>query len=451
MRSPGFAGETGPTRLDDPGLVRAMGSRVTAMRVAICSTYPPRVCGIGSFAFDLRTALVEVEGIESVGALVVVDAPTGGQRPEVLSIIRQAVGRDYVEAARAVALERVDVVLLQHEYGIFGGPDGEYVLSFAEALAQPLVVTLHTVVSRPTQHQLRVLSALCERAELVVVMTDTAATLLDQIGACDPGKIRVVPHGAPALLAQAAEERPAGRPLHLRGWPVGHDVQGRFLLSTFGLLSSGKGLETVIEAMPFVVERHPDVLYLISGETHPEVVEREGERYRHELQRRIAELGLAEHVAFDDRYLSLAELAELLAATEIFITPYRNPEQIVSGALTFALTAGRAVISTPYRYAEDMLSTGAGRLVPFDDPQAFARAICELIEDPDALAATRDEARRIGAAHLWSSVAERTAAVLREGIELDPPRMPPLRRRRSLRSLPPRGLRSADTAHHLRS
>ena len=398
------------------------------MRVATFSTYPPRVCGIGSFAFDLRTELLEIEGIEDVCALVVVDEPMGPERPEVVSTVREAVRGDYVKAARLLALDQVDVVLLQHEYGIFGGPDGEYVLSFVEELAQPLVVTLHTVVSRPTQHQLRVLSALCERAELVVVMTDTAARLLDQVGACDAGKIRVVPHGAPALLAQAGE-RSAGRPLRLGGSPAGRDVQGRFLLSTFGLLSSGKGLETVIEALPFVVERHPEVLYLIGGETHPEVVEREGERYRHELQRRVAELGLSEHVEFDDRYLAIEELAELLAATDVFVTPYRNPEQIVSGALTFALTAGCAVISTPYRYAEDMLSTGAGRLVPFDDPPALARAICALIEDPDELDAAQVEARRIGAGHVWSSVAEATAAVLREAIELDPPRMPPLRRR----------------------
>ena len=362
---------------------------VTAMRVAIFSTYPPRVCGIGSFAFDLRTALVEVEGIEDVSSLVVVNEPRGGQRPEVISAVREAVRGDYLEAARVVALEQVDVVLLQHEYGIFGGPDGEYVLSFAEELAQPLVVTLHTVVSRPTQHQLRVLSALCERAELVVVMTTPPRRSSIRSAPATRAKIRVVPHGAPALLAQAGEERPAVQSQRLGGRPAGLDVQGRFVLSTFGLLSSGKGLETVIEALPFIAERHPDVLYLIGGETHPEVAEREGERYRLSFERRVAELGLGEHVEFDDRYLSIEELAELLAATDIFVTPYRNREQIVSGALTFALTAGCAVISTPYRYAEDMLSTGAGRLVPFDDPPALARAICELIEDPDALAAAR--------------------------------------------------------------
>ena len=389
------------------------------MRTVIFSTYPPRVCGIGSFAFDLRTALVEVDGIDDVRVLVVGDDATGPRRPEVVSTVRKTVRGDYRQAARLPALEQADVVLVQHEYGIFGGPDGEHVLSFAAELLHPLVVTLHTVVSQPTQHQLRVLSALCERAELVVVMTDTAAILLDQLGACNAQKIRVVPHGAPALLTRAA-----GRRLRLGGWPRERNLQERFVLSTFGLLSEGKGLQTVIEALSFVVERHPEVLYLIGGETHPEIAARDGERYRHWLQRRVVELGLGDHVEFDDRYIPITELAELLGATDVFVTPYRNPEQIVSGALTFAITAGCAVISTPYRYAEGMLSTGAGRLVPFDDPGALASAICELIEDTDALARSRAEARRIGADHVWSSVAKDMAAVLREAVQISPPRMP---------------------------
>jgi glycosyltransferase involved in cell wall biosynthesis len=306
--------------------------------------------------------------------------------------------------------------LLEHEYGIFGGPDGEYVLSFARELVQPLVVTLHTLLSEPEPHQFEVLTALCGQAERVVVMTETARRLLLGSSACTADKIRVVPHGAPSVLGRRREEQLAGRrPLYVAPLVGGYGhIQERFLLSTFGLLSTGKSLETVIEALPAIVERHPDVLYLVAGRTHPQVVRREGERYRLELERRVIDLGLEGHVEFDDRFLSIDELADLLAATDVFVTPYRSREQIASGALTFAIAAGCAAISTPYWYAEDILASGAGRLVPFSDPQALAEAVCDYAERPDMLAAARREARRVGSTLVWSAAAEATAAVLRE-------------------------------------
>jgi glycosyltransferase involved in cell wall biosynthesis len=312
----------------------------------------------------------------------------------------------------------VDVVLLQHEYGIFGGADGEYVLSFAEELAQPLVVTLHTVLSEPTPHQLAVLSGLCERAELVIVMTDTAQRLLVGCGACPEEKVRVVPHGAPSrITARASTGAAASSGPYAR-------TSDRVVLSTFGLISPGKGLETVIEALPAMIERHPEIVYVIAGRTHPDVAHREGERYRLMLERRVLELDLGEHVEFDDRFLSIDELSDLLAATDVFVTPYRNREQIASGALTFAIAAGCAVVSTPYWYAQDMLASGAGRLVPFDDAVALADAVCDYVEQPEALAAARVEARRIGSSLAWPSVAEATAAVLQEAHALAPRRRP---------------------------
>ena len=244
----------------------------------------------------------------------------------------------------------VDVVLLQHEYGIFGGADGEYVLSFAAELTQPLVVTLHTVLSRPSPHQLRVLTALCREAERVIVMTDTARRLLVESRACEVDKIRVVPHGAPSVLGLRREQVDAGRrPLYASPGTGGLDpALSRFMLSTFGLLSAGKGLETAIRALPPIVARHPGLLYVIAGRTHPEVARREGEHYRRMLERLVVELGLGDHVVFDDRFLSIDELADLLASTDVFVTPYRSREQIASGALTFAVAAGCAAVSTPY-------------------------------------------------------------------------------------------------------
>src|SRR5437868_3772397 len=383
------------------------------MRTAIVSTYPPSACGIGTFAADVRATLLGVDGVERVDFVAVVNEPSRPQRRGLLSTIGQAVRGDYVRTARMLGRLDVDAVLLQHEYGIFGGLDGEYVLSFANELAQPLVVTLHTVLSEPTAHQLAVLSELCERAELVIVMTDTAERLLVECGACAAEKIRVVPHGAPArLTTRASANAETSR------------TRERVTLSTFGLLSPGKGLETAIEALPAIVERHPEVVYVIAGRTHPDVAHREGERYRLMLQRRVLELDLGEHVEFDDRFLSIDELSDLLAATDVFVTPYRNREQIASGALTFAIAAGCAVVSTPYWYAQDMLASGAGRLVPFDDAAALADAVCDYVEQPEALAAARSEARRVGSSLTWPSVAEATAAVLHEAHQLAPRRRP---------------------------
>ena len=394
------------------------------MRIAILSTYPPRACGIGTFSFDVRTALLELPNVDEVDPLAVVDEPRAPQRPEILRTVSQGSRGDYVRAARMLCRTDIDVVLLQHEYGIFGGRDGEYVLSFARELAQPLVVTLHTVLSEPSDHQLQVLTALCDEAERVIVMTDTARRLLTELGACDVEKIRVVPHGAPVELGRRRAEHEAGRRPHyvapVRG---GYEhIKSRFLLSTFGLISPGKGMETMIEALPALVERHPEVLYLIAGRTHPQIARRAGEEYRLMLERRVVDLGVGDHVEFDDRFLSVEELADLLAATDVFVTPYRNREQIASGALTFALAAGCAAVSTPYWYAEDMLRSGAGTIVPFDDPAALAAAVGELVEQPEALAAAQREARRIGSELAWPSVAEATAAVLLEATEAAPRR-----------------------------
>jgi len=387
------------------------------VRTAIVSTFPPRACGIGTFAADLRATLTGTGSVRVADLVAVVHEPSSPQRRGVLATIAQAVRGDYVRTARMLGRLDVDVVLLQHEYGIFGGRDGEYVLSFARELAQPLVVTLHTVLSEPTRHKAEVLAELCDEAELVIVMTETARRLLVDSGACAEEKVRVVPHGAPVrITARAAgkREQPTRR----------LSDEETFRLSTFGLISPGKGLETVIDALPAIVERHPEISYTIAGRTHPDIAHREGERYRLMLERRVLELGLDAHVEFDDRFLTIDELSDLLARTDIFVTPYGNREQIASGALTFAIAAGCAVVSTPYWYAQDMLASGAGLLVPFRDPDAVADAVCSYLERPEMLAAARAEAQRIGSALAWPAVAEATASVLHEADRLAPRRRP---------------------------
>src|ERR1700751_3735171 len=247
------------------------------MRTAIVSTSPPRACGIGAFSADLRAALVGRGTVTVADLVAIVHEPSSPQRRGLLATIGQAVRGDYGRTARMLGRLDVDVVLLEHEYGIFGGRDGEYVLSFARELAQPLVVTLHTVLSEPTPHQAEVLTELCSEAELVIVMTETALRLLVDSATCPEEKVRVVPHGAPArLIARAARAREDRSSRTSEG----------FRLSTFGLISAGKGIEAGIDALPTVVERYPETVYTIAGRTHPDVERREGERYRLMLERR---------------------------------------------------------------------------------------------------------------------------------------------------------------------
>ncbi|HEU5484273.1 MAG TPA: glycosyltransferase, partial [Microlunatus sp.] len=369
------------------------------MRVAVVTTYPPRPCGIGMFSHDLRDAVLEADPSTAVDVVSIVHDPGQVGEAEVVATIRQDVRSDYAAVAGALTSRGADVVLVEHEFGIFGGEAGEFVLTLAEELQQPLVVTLHTVLSTPSVRQAEALRALCHRATLVTVFTETARRMVVEARIVPPERVRILPHGAPKVLVDAGAGAADVEDLLPR--VALERLEGRTVLSTFGLISAGKGIELAISALPAVVAAHPDVLYLIAGQTHPEVVKAEGERYRLGLERLVRELDLVEHVHFLDRFFTEAELAVLLASTDIYLTPYRSKEQIVSGALTFAVAAGCPVVSTPYYYAEDLLGSGAGKLVPFDDSAAMSAAILELLDDPPQLELTRLEARRVGAALAW--------------------------------------------------
>jgi glycosyltransferase involved in cell wall biosynthesis len=384
------------------------------MRVAIVSTYQPRHCGIAVFSGDLRAALLEAE---SSLAVDIVSITRGGSphshAPEVVATIRQDVATDYRAAAAELGRANADVVLIEHEYGIFGGNDGRFVLELAKQLTAPMVVTLHTVLANPPAGRARTLRALCQQAALIMVFTETARRMVAEQGLADVERVRVVPHGAPDELTQTAwadgvDEDIASSSLQLPS------LAGRTVLSTFGLISDSKGLELAIRALPAIIASHPQVLYLIAGQTHPEVIDREGESYRLGLQRLIHDLDLCDHVWFIDRFLSINELAMLLARTDLYLTPYRSRDQIVSGALTFAVAAGCPVVSTPYFYAEDLLSSGAGRLVPPGDSSKLASAVLDLLGSPVKLKAARAEARRVGADLTWSSVGKTTLELLSE-------------------------------------
>lgn len=384
------------------------------MRLSVVSTYPPRRCGLATFTADLRAALATSVPHWQVD-ICAVDRDRLRYGPGVSQVLAQDDRDDYRRAARALASTGPDLVVIEHEYGIFGGPEGEYVLELADELrrlGQPYVVTVHTVLSEPDPLQRRVLAELCRHAHLVTCFTETAREVAARVGFADPARTVVVPHGVPVVLGQPADQARVGALLA----ETLSELAGRRVLSTFGLLRPGKGLETAIRAMPQVVQRHPDTCYLIAGATHPETVRSRGEEYRKDLAALADRLSVADRVWFVDAFLSEVELAALLQRTELYLTPYRTAQQTCSGALTFALAAGCPVVSTAYPYAVDLLAPSGGpprgQLVPFDDPNAFAEAVLTLLDDPPGLAAARTAAAELGASLTWPAVGSRFAAAL---------------------------------------
>lgn len=384
------------------------------MHLVVVSTYPPRRCGLATFAADVRAAL-------GVGAphwrvdVCALDRDGLTYGPEVTEVLAQDRPEDYRRAARAVAATRPDLVLIQHEYGIFGGPQGSDVCAFTDELRAhgvPYALTLHTVLAAPGPQQRSVLADLCRHAARITCFTESSRRIVIEAGVADPARTVVMPHGVPASLTAALEPAQVGSVLSTALTGLGSSR----MLSTFGLLRPGKGLEMAIRAMPWVVARHPDVRYLVAGATHPEVIRASGEAYRDELVTLAAQLGVSGHVQFVDAFLTELELAALLQRTELHLTPYRSPLQTCSGVLTFALAAGCPVVSTPYAYAVDMLTPPDGPergvLVPFDDPESFAGAILALLEDRPRLAAARAAASEFGASLTWPAVGVRLADLL---------------------------------------
>ena len=387
------------------------------MRVAILSTYPPRRCGLATFTADLRNALVAADGSTDVVVVAVLDEAPEDTAPEVLLTVRQYERDDYARAAQVLNGSGVDVVLVEHEYGIFGGDSGEYLVDLVEALSVPYVVTLHTLLREPGRQRRAVLRRVIEGASRVTVFTAMARDQLVRSGLASWDRVAVVNHGAPEHLQPArrvVDPRRAADDTEGPALPELATRSDRRVLSTFGLLSPGKGIEVALRALASVIETHGDVLYVVAGRTHPDVIRREGEQYRAMLEHLAADLGLQDHVLFVDRYLSDEDIRGLLHRTELFITPYRSEDQVVSGVLTFAVVAGCPVVSTPYFYATELLSTGAGRLVGLDDHEGMAAAVSELLDDRASLDSASHAALELGAQYAWPEVGRETLKVLGE-------------------------------------
>ena len=366
-------------------------------RIAFIGNYSPRQCGIATFTTDLCEAIASQYSETSCIALPVNDTDAGyPYPPRVRFELTEKDIESYRRAADFLNINNVDLVSLQHEYGIFGGRAGGHILTLLRELRMPIVTTLHTVLRDPDPDQRRVLEQIAALSDRLVVMSERGAEFLRDVYGVPGDKIDLIPHGIPDV--------PFVDPSFHKDL---FGVEGKIVLLSFGLLSASKGIETVIAALPAIVARFPNVVYFILGATHPHVIQQDGETYRLSLQWLAEEKGVESNVVFYNRFVSLEELNEFIGVADIYLTPYLNEAQIVSGTLAYTLGAGKAVISTPYWYAEEMLSDERGALVPFNDPAALADQVIDLLEHESKRHAMRKRAYMFGRAMIWPEVSQR--------------------------------------------
>jgi glycosyltransferase involved in cell wall biosynthesis len=374
------------------------------IRIAVIGNHLPRQCGIATFTTDLCNAIAAEYGAAQLSVVAINDGQSSYVYPERVRFeISEGDLASYREAAEFLNAGNVDLVCLQHEYGIFGGKSGNYIMELLKHLKMPVITTLHTVLREPDLDQRVVMHKIAARSERLIVMSQHSSRILQEVFRVPAEKIDLIPHGIPDLPFEQPD-------LYKNRF----SCQGKSVLLTFGLLSPNKGFESVIQAMPSILTRHSNAVYMIAGATHPHVRAREGDRYRFELQALAKKLGVERQVLFVNRFVAPEEMAALVGAADIYITPYCHEAQAVSGTLAYALGAGKAIISTPYWHAAEVLDQGRGMLVPFESPAAIARATITLLDDDEARQAMRERAYLYSRPMIWKQVAQSyMAAILR--------------------------------------
>ncbi len=372
----------------------------------IVSTYPPRKCGIATFSEDLRDYLIQY--VPEVLVAAINDPFQSHKYPsEVVLQLEQENIADYKACAIWANNEpNLDLLIIQHEYGIFGGQDGEYIIELARHLRKPFMLVTHTVLPHPQDKQKQILSRLSALAASVLCMTERSSRLLAHIYDVRPDKIFVVPHGVPAFIKKS-------RPVLKEQY----GLQDRSIITTFGLIGPGKGLEIGIKAIAGVVTDHPQLLYFIAGATHPHLLRNEGERYRDSIRQLVADLDLEKHVRFDNRFLDDNDLGDYLYMTDIYLSPYPNLDQAVSGTLAFAVGCGRAIVSTPYEYAREILAQGRGMIARDPSPEAVGEMLDLVLRNPDLKQELESKAADLGRTLTWPSVAKLYCDIAREILE----------------------------------
>lgn len=371
------------------------------IRIAMIGGFSPRRCGIATFTTDVYASILGAFPSASVDIYAMRSPTCSGENPsEVSFAIDQAEESSYLAAARAIDTSRADVIWLQHEFGLFGGDAGSHILTLLEAVAAPLVVTLHTILESPDAAQRRVMDRLVSRASRIVVMSEYGREVLCRVYGAEKDQVVVVEHGVP--------DRPFGQSADFKA-RLG--LAGKHVLMTFGLLGPGKGIETVLAALPAIVEQHPDTLYCIVGATHPSLIASQGEQYREKLILQAARLGISDNVRWFDSFFAPEELLDVIEAADIYVTPYPGAAQSTSGTLSFAVALGKAVVSTPYRHASELLGDGHGILVPFNDGQAIADAVIDLLDNPAKLLQLQKRAYARGRSMIWPNFAAQSMSV----------------------------------------
>lgn len=373
------------------------------LNIAFIGNYLPRVCGIATFTTDLSSSVTErLSDKSSIFTIAVNDEGKIYNYPkEVIFSINQNRQKDYLEAANIINTSNTQVVCLQHEFGIFGGWDGIYILSLLSKLNVPLITTLHTVLQNPNANQKKIMSEIIHRSNKIVVMSKKSIELLKEVYKAPDEKIELIYHGTPDFLA-----------LDSSHYKKRFKLEGKKMILTFGLLSPNKGIETVIKALPALIKDFPDITYVILGKTHPHVQKEQGERYRESLIKLVGKLNLRHHVIFDDRFVQIEELYEWLSASDIYVTPYMNKAQVVSGTLSYAIGAGNATISTPYWYAEEMLAEGRGYLFDFNDSENLSKILRDLLKDEKKLKALQKKTYKFGRQMTWKKISAKYAELL---------------------------------------
>ena len=382
-------------------------------RLALIGNFLPRQCGLATFTTDVFTAMRARFPEIAVDVYAMDDHPGKyDYPPEVTGTIPEHELSAYINTARKIEASGAQAIWLQHEYGIFGGPAGEHILALLDRTTLPVIVTLHTILEKPNADERRVLEGLLRRAARVVVMAERGRDILQRVYGANPRQIVMIPHGVPDrdLLDPAALKDKFG-------W------QGHKVMLTFGLLAPNKGIETVINALPAVIAKHPDLLYVVLGATHPNLVAYEGEKYRDKLKALATEKGVAGNIAFVDAFLEHGELLDYLQAADVYVTPYTNPAQITSGTLSYAIGVGKPVISTPYVHATEILADGHGVLVPFGDVDAFAREIDALMSNDRDRNRLAERAYARGRTMIWPKLAEAMMAEIRAIVAARPFRL----------------------------
>ena len=388
--------------MQEPYTILPSGPSSSVPRVAFVGSYPPRECGIGTFTYDVVNSY---DAIDPSRLSVVAAVNDYGQMydydlHDYQGRVRYQIEADdldsYIEVANQINQSRVQVVNIQHEYGLFGGEDGEYIIEFMHRLQKPVVLTMHTVMPHPADHFRETTQHMFDAAAAVIVLARAAVPMLLDNYDLPSERVHVIPHGIPVFTRKEAIRRRTKKLLGMGDRP---------LLSTFGLIGPSKAIEYVIQALPAIVEQSPKVQYLVIGETHPHIRKRDGEAYRNSLIELARELGVQRHVRFNNRFLSNSDLIRYLAATDVYIMAYLNKDQIVSGTLAYAVGCGKAVVATPFTYAQEMLSDGRGIIVPFKDPAAIAAGVNSLLGNRKKLLQVEDRAYKFSRPMTWPNVA----------------------------------------------